>query len=411
MKHPKLLGAMALALFLVLNNSCGKDDPCKETTFYLDNDGDGEGDSAKPQMACEKPDKHVANANDPDDSNANIFSGCTKVTYYLDNDGDSFGDPNQSLELCDGVTVPEKYVTDNTDPNDADNNDPECQQEVTYYEDKDGDGHGNIEAAQTICSNLDTPSGYVSNSDDCDDLNGTFYPEGPDHPNDGIDSNCDGTEEPTPTVTIWNGQDIQFSKASNADWHLTENQDQLTADIIITRQNGGPIYNFQWWQSTFGQDAEHDVNENFSDLLADFYGDSDYAVLNYEQIDASGGTKGIKWALLDPGLGNYPNQAWEDFNFYGTLGDPTNFYSFKNLYNIINMLHYDESIMIGIKNEFQLLLSLGIGYGSRYDRLVGKQLALWLVEENIYLTLTFESFDMYNDTPGGAFSYTRSTPN
>lgn len=43
--------------------------------------------------------------------------------------------------------------------------------------------------------------------------------------------------------TIWNGPDMTFTKANNADWTLEENQDRITPDVWITRANSKSIFN------------------------------------------------------------------------------------------------------------------------------------------------------------------------
>jgi len=44
---------------------------------------------------------------------------------------------------------------------------------TTFYRDTDGDGYGTVLNSTSACS---APTGYVSNSDDCDDGNGTIKP-------------------------------------------------------------------------------------------------------------------------------------------------------------------------------------------------------------------------------------------
>ena len=43
--------------------------------------------------------------------------------------------------------------------------------------------------------------------------------------------------------TIWDGPNVTFSKASNADWNLEANQDRLTDNVWITRKDMWPIFN------------------------------------------------------------------------------------------------------------------------------------------------------------------------
>lgn len=43
--------------------------------------------------------------------------------------------------------------------------------------------------------------------------------------------------------TVWTGPKTTFSKASNADWNLTQNQDKITDNVIITRKDVEGIFN------------------------------------------------------------------------------------------------------------------------------------------------------------------------
>ena len=59
---------------------------------------------------------------------------------------------------------------------------------ITYYQDADKDNFGNFWATLDACS---CPSGYVENSEDCDDSNPNIHPEAKECA-DGIDNNCNG---------------------------------------------------------------------------------------------------------------------------------------------------------------------------------------------------------------------------
>ncbi len=43
--------------------------------------------------------------------------------------------------------------------------------------------------------------------------------------------------------TVWTGPEINFTKPDGADWTLPENQDPITDNVWLTRQNFGGIYN------------------------------------------------------------------------------------------------------------------------------------------------------------------------
>ena len=137
----------------------GVDDDCDgdidEGTDSFDDDGDG----------------YTEDAGDCDDSDPAIFPFATEVCDGLDND-------------CSGETDGEDVIDG-----------------VTYYQDVDGDGYGNPAAPLTAC---ETPSGYVLDSTDCNDIDSSAYP-GAEETCDGADNDCDGftDEEGSTGCTTW----------------------------------------------------------------------------------------------------------------------------------------------------------------------------------------------------------------
>jgi len=203
----------------------GKDNDCDTqidegcTLLYWDGDSDGYGNPGGPTTTVPQS-GYVANAGDCDDNNANIYPAATETcnsvddncdgtidegcaTFYRDADGDTFGDPGDSTTA---TSQPSGYVANAGDCNDANasvnpgateicnsvddncdgNIDEGC---VPYYRDADGDTYG--DPGNTTVA-MGQPSGYVTNSGDCNDANASVNPGATEICN-GVDDNCDGT--------------------------------------------------------------------------------------------------------------------------------------------------------------------------------------------------------------------------
>ena len=151
-------------------NCNGEVDEFVTYTFYQDSDADGFGNPAESIQLCELTTGYVANADDCDDD----FVG------YDDNDGDGYGIGDVSS--C-GTAV----ETDDCDDSNAaifpsavelcNNIDDDCDLEVdefvtlTFYADVDGDGYGDVDSTMEAC---ESPVGFVSNFEDCNDDALTF---------------------------------------------------------------------------------------------------------------------------------------------------------------------------------------------------------------------------------------------
>jgi hypothetical protein len=190
-----------------LDNDCdGSTDEGLTSTYYRDADGDGYGTSTTSTTSCSAPVGYVATAGDCNDTTAAAYPSAAEVcdsidndcdssvdegvtsTWYRDADGDGYGTTTTSTSSC---LAPAGYVATSGDCNDGsssaypgraevcDSLDNDCDSSVdegvttTYYRDADGDGYGTSTSTTTGCS---APTGYVTNSTDCNDSNASLNP-------------------------------------------------------------------------------------------------------------------------------------------------------------------------------------------------------------------------------------------
>ncbi len=216
-------------------------------TYFVDADGDGFGSSTTASICsstapngystvsgdCNDTNENVnpgkteiCGNNIDDNCNGSVDEGCTLYTYYLDSDNDGYG-TTTTIQVYQS-TPPVGYVNHTGDCNDSNaainpeaaeicgnSIDENCNGTLnegcvsfTYYADVDNDTYGN--AASSINSfNSSAPSGYTSNSSDCNDNNASVNPAASEICGNGIDDNCNGTIDENGTsigsITAING--------------------------------------------------------------------------------------------------------------------------------------------------------------------------------------------------------------
>ncbi|MDP2308417.1 MAG: MopE-related protein [Pseudomonadota bacterium] len=137
---------------------------CVWSSWYDDADGDGFGDAATLARSCDAPGGAVADATDCDDADPGVAPDGAEVCGGSDEDCDGLeGDADPSVRAASFTS---------------------------WYADADGDGAG-AGAATASCT---APTGFVSNSADCDDEDASIVPGAPDRPADGVDQDCDGAD-------------------------------------------------------------------------------------------------------------------------------------------------------------------------------------------------------------------------
>jgi len=240
-----------------VDNDCDgavdEDDALDVSTFYLDGDGDGYGDSGSPTSACSQPSGYAVSSADCDDSDATAYPGADEYcdgadddcdgtvdeddaldtsTWYTDGDGDGYGDSSSTTVSCNQPTGAAAVGgdCDDSDPSASPGADEYCDgvdndcdgstdeedavDASAWYTDADGDGYGASASTTQACSQ---PSGTVSNGDDCDDSDAGAYPLADEYCN-GVDDDCDGTvdeDSAVDTSTFYlDGDDDGYGRAS-----------------------------------------------------------------------------------------------------------------------------------------------------------------------------------------------------
>ncbi len=175
-----------------------------QSTWYADDDGDTYGNAADTTLACEQPSGHVSNDDDCDDAVASCTDDCATdadsdgtadcADTCIDADADGYGDAGGAGDTCTDNDCDDGDAAINPAASEVcDDLDNDCDGDIddgvllTFYEDTDGDGYGDAASSVASCSQ---PSGYVSDSSDCDTADAAINPAAAEVC-DGLDNDCD----------------------------------------------------------------------------------------------------------------------------------------------------------------------------------------------------------------------------
>ncbi|MCB9759913.1 MAG: FG-GAP repeat protein [Alphaproteobacteria bacterium] len=231
---------MRLALLSVVLLCACTNKECETITRYDDADGDGYGDDATAEEACELWAGKTDVSGDCDDNDRRVHPdgqetcdgldndcdgavdedavGGQLADWYPDTDGDGYGDPGGSpTRSCEPVEghAANYGDCDDSDPSihegadeycdgvdhdcDGETNDADAVDAREFYADADGDRYGDPEVTQAACA---PPDGYVSDSRDCDDSEPTTYANARELCDD-VDNDCDGNVDESAEEIDW----------------------------------------------------------------------------------------------------------------------------------------------------------------------------------------------------------------
>jgi hypothetical protein len=322
----------------------GTTDEGVTTTYYRDADGDTYGTAGTTTAACSAPTGYVARDSDCDDTAASVNPGAAEscnatdddcdgstdegvtTTYYRDSDNDDYGVSTSTSAAC---SEPSGYAAAAGDCNDASSSinpgaaetcnatDDDCDGSTdeglataTYYRDADADGYGTSATTSTSCS---TPTGYVSNADDCDDGSAAVSPAATETCNS-TDDDCDGTTDEGVTTTYYLDADGDgYGVSDSTDEACTEPAGYAAVDGDCEDDNAGAYPGGTEDETAFG-DEDCD-GQNISNLSA---ADNMYDGIAYDEMGvAIAGAGDVTGDGYDDTIVGAPQSSTSCSTYYG----------------------------------------------------------------------------------------------
>jgi large repetitive protein len=201
------------------NGQIDEDDPYLDATtlrnFHPDADEDGFGEPVPPVIACFPPMGMVNDFRDCDDTREavnpaadeicnDLDDDCDGLTddadpsvdpdsyrdFYTDDDGDGYGVPGPTAHGCE---TPDGYADNDKD---CDDGDPLLGAPTLWLPDNDHDGFGaGVPYGPVDCESPPGWWGPEAWGEDCDDTDPSIYPDAEEICEDGIDQDCDLSDE------------------------------------------------------------------------------------------------------------------------------------------------------------------------------------------------------------------------
>ena len=269
-----------------VDNNCDGDvdgDATNQTTWFLDHDSDGYGDSNFSLTQCEQPTGYVVDSTDCNDFSGVSYPGNTEVCDGVDND-------------CDG---------------DADS---DAVDQTTWYLDDDGDGYGDSAFSLIQC---EQPTDYVVDGTDCDDTEVTSYPGALDAWYDGIDSDCSGGSDFDQDGDGWAIDDLTSADCDDTDPNVYPGALDVWYDGIDSDCSGGSDFDqdgdgYDSFIEAGGPDCDDtDVNLYLCGSDAGLPAPSCQTILDSDP----NAPDGIYW--IDPQMDGDPFEAYCDMTSHG----------------------------------------------------------------------------------------------
>ncbi len=186
---------------------------------------------------------------------------------------------------------------------------------------------------------------------------------------------------------------ITFNKQDGDDYTSATYQDRITNNIWFTRLNvGGPLFNYKYY---LDNSLIPGTENQFKNLIAD---DFWYNI----PLPKQGGTIGVKWAILSTLNFPDPNASGINSALFGTLGDPTNFFSFSQMCSLLRAMIELSSKPISLinpnsSNEW-LLENTGTNDSTDMPLLENKKLGCYIPSTNQYFEIMFTTWGSDGDT-------------